>query len=214
MNKKTPILFLLFSILTFSTLWGQTTVKHNLSVRAGYANMLGGTAGLTNSSNSYERELCSGFSWDAQYNYLTSSKVGLGMLYSGYTASGKLTYSSDHIYTHYLAPQFALIVYQKKQFKLQANAGLGYIFYLNNSTVFGKDRKVTGGNLAANIGVAAEYRINNRWGVSLGTQYVESSLKEINTFYHGENIKVKLGDGGNQLNLSRLNISAGVNFYF
>ena len=217
MKKKISILFLLFSISVASipTLWGQTTTRnHSLTIHAGYANMLGGTAGLTNNSNSYEKELCSGFSWDVQYDYRPNPKIGLGILYSGYTANGELTYSSDHIYTHYFAPQLTPKILRTEHFEIFVNAGLGYLFYLNNSTVYGKERRVTGGNIAANIGGMVEYKINNKWGVSLGTQYITSNLRKINVFYHGENTKVKFNNKENKLNLSRLNLSVGVNFHF
>jgi len=217
MKGKRLVLFLLCFILTAtSTVFGQTArKKFRLAGHVGYANMLGGTDGLTNSSSSYERELCSGFSWDAKVDVLVNSRIGIGVLYSGYTASGELDYSSDHIYTHYLAPQFTLTAWQSNRFKFYLNAGIGGIYYLNNSTVFGKERRVEGGNVAANIGGIVEYRINSSWGVSLNPQYISASLREIHATYHGETTRVIFGgEDKNRLDLSRLNLSAGMNFYF
>ena len=61
-------------LLVFLTMWcialpAQETTKqqHTFSFHTGYGNMLKGTAGLTNSSKSYERSLSEGVSWDSQY---------------------------------------------------------------------------------------------------------------------------------------------------
>ena len=57
-------------LLVFLTMWcialpAQETTKqqHTFSFHTGYGNMLKGTAGLTNSSKSYEHSLSEGVSW-------------------------------------------------------------------------------------------------------------------------------------------------------
>jgi hypothetical protein len=209
---KTP-LFIFILLLLPGVLPAQTKEKkHQFSVYAGYANMIGGTAGLTKSTSSYENKLCSGFSWDAQYNYWAHKQIGIGVLYSGYSADGTHAQGSDHIYTHYIAPKLTVRVYQAGQFNLSFNGGAGYLFYLNDSRVFGKERRATGGHFGAHIGGTAEYKLGERWALSLETAFIYTKLSKINTLYHGENTSVHFSD--NRLNVSRLNISAGLNFYF
>ena len=77
-------------LLVFLTMWcialpAQETTKqqHTFSFHTGYGNMLKGTAGLTNSSKSYERSLSEGVSWDAQYYYRPADIVGIGFLFPG-----------------------------------------------------------------------------------------------------------------------------------
>lgn len=186
--------------------------KHRFSVHAGYANMIGGTAGLTKSTSSYENKLCSGLTWDAQYDYWLYKQIGIGVLYSGYTADGSHAQGSDHIYTHYLAPKFTVRVYQTGQFNLSFNGGVGYLFYLNDSRVFGKERRATGGHIGTHVGGIAEYKLGEHWALSLETAFIYAKLSKMNTLYHGENTSVHFSN--NMLNASRINISAGLNFFF
>ena len=50
-------------------------------------------------------------------------------------------------------------------------------------------------------------------GVSLGVQYMYSELLRIRTHYHGERVIVKL-DGNNDTNLTRINFTTGLSYYF
>lgn len=186
---------------------------HSISLHMGYANMLSGTAGLTNSAHSYERDLCSGISWDAQYHWHFKKMIGFGLLYSGYSSKGSLEHSSDHVYTHYIAPQFALYCLNSERMNIRLSAGTGYLRYRNNSTVYEKDRRVTGGRIAGNIGVNAEYMLSSHWGISADLQYILTNLRKVNSKYHGETILVRF-PSEERLNVSRLNISLGLGYHF
>jgi hypothetical protein len=185
----------------------------SLSVHGGYATMLhSSAAGLTNSSPSYTNNFHSGPSWDAQFDFKFKF-FSTGLLYSGYTAKGALAESSDHIYTHYLAPQFAIHFLRTDKFDIKAGPGVGYIWYRNNSMVYGKERRVTGGNIATNIGLNGVWFLSRELGLSLDVQYIDSSLFRVNVDYHGETVKVRfpLKD---PLPLERINISLGLSYFF
>ena len=186
---------------------------HSVSLHIGYANMLGGTAGLTNSAHSYERDLCSGISWDAQYYLHPKGMFGFGLFYSRYSAKGSLEHSSDHIYTHYIAPQFALYCLSNERVNVRLNIGTGYLRYKNNSMVYEKDRRVSGQRMAGNIGVNAEYMLTSHWGVSADLQYVFTNLRKVESNYHGETITVRF-PSEDRLKVSRLNISLGIGYHF
>ncbi|MDH6306181.1 hypothetical protein M2459_002895 [Parabacteroides sp. PF5-5] len=190
-----------------------TFKRHELATYFGYANMLAGTGGLTNTSNSYEKKLRSGISWDAQYYYNPIREVGLGILYSGFTSKASHATGSDHLFTHYIAPQFAGNLLNKERWRIRLNMGVGYIRYFNDSKVYGKERKVTGGRIAGNLGLRGEYLFTSHWGVSVVAQYILSSIRKVDIDYHGETIKVKF-PSDNRLSLSRLNLSAGINYHF
>jgi hypothetical protein len=190
--------------------------KHFFEAHFGYANMLEGTAGLTNSSDKYERDLCSGVSWDAQYSIRLPEiggnfYFGLGVLYSGYTSQGSLTDSSDHLYTHYFAPMAQFYYLITPQTHIRVDFGFGAISYLNNSMVYGKERRVTGNNIGGHFGLNATQYLFSNFGLSAEISYINSYLETIYSHYHEERIMVKFHDN---LYLSRLNISAGITYFF
>ena len=189
--------------------------RYSLSLHYGYANMVAGTAGLTNSSRSYEKDLCSGMSWDFQYYYRYGRKriFGLGAIYSGFTSKGTLQYSTDHVYTHYIAPQLNLSLWPTSRFFMGGNTGFGYFMYRNNSTVFGKGRRVMGDMPAVNFGLNGTYCLSQRIGISLNMQYIFTELYKVHIDYHDEITKVKFPPE-KAMQASRLNISGGINFFF
>ncbi len=212
---KKHFLMLAAAILlpTFCFAEKPTFKRHELTASSGYANMLAGTAGLTNTSASYEKKLRSGISWDAQYYYNPIKEIGVGFLYSGFTSKASHTTGSDHLFTHYIAPQFAAYLVNKERWHIRLHTGIGYIRYLNDSRVYGKERKVTGGRIAGNLGLQGEYLFTSHWGISVTTQYILSSIKRVHIDYHNETIIVKF-PSTNRLSVSRLNLSAGINYHF
>lgn len=215
MDSKKWLTCLIIVLLpcSFLTAENPVTNKHSIAFHLGYANMLGGTAGLTNSSHSYERDLCSGISWDAQYYLRPLKMLGFGALYSGYSAKGSLEHGSDHVYTHYIAPQFAWYCLNNERMNIRLNIGTGYLRYKNNSTVYEKERRVSGGRIAGNIGANAEYMLTSHWGISADLQYVFTNLRKANSKYHGETILVRF-PSEERLKVSRLNISLGLGYHF
>ncbi len=187
--------------------------RHEISARMGYAHTVGRIHGLTNASKSYKNDMRSGISWDADYYFYPIEELCIGAFYSGFTSEESHTGGSDHIYTHYFAPQMGLNCLNNALWRIRMNLGMGYIRYLNNSIVYEKDRKVTGGRLAGNIGLKGEYLFTPHWGLSLSMICIYSNLKEVDIDYHNETVKVKYRIG-NRSSVSRLDISAGIHFHF
>ena len=203
----------------FLTMWcialpAQETTKqqHTFSFHTGYGNMLKGTAGLTNSSKSYERSLSEGVSWDAQYYYRPADIVGIGFLYSGFSSQGSHEEGSDHLYTHYFAPQAGIYCLRTKRFFIRLDAGIGILSYRNYSKVFDKSRRVTATSFATNAGLNATLKITRQWNIEADIQYVASNIHKIYPRYHNETTTVKFRN--DPLSVSRLNLSAGVSFNF
>ena len=57
------------------------------------------------------------------------------------------------------------------------------------------------------------YKLNPNLGVSLGVQYMYSELLRMRTYYHEEKVTVKL-NSNDDVNLTRLNITTGLSYYF
>ena len=176
---------------------------------AGWGKLPDKTSGLTNSSADYINELSSGAGWNLQ-TYFRHKKFITGLLYSAYTANGKLEYSSDKILTTYIAPQLGMNVpVGGGKFDIAFNAGIGGMWYCNNSLVFGKNRKAKGNTLGVNIGVKAVCNFTRNFGVSFEIATVRANLSQTNITYHGETIKVTYPDA---LYLNQLTFSAGLKY--
>jgi hypothetical protein len=94
---------------------------------------------------------------------------------------------------------------------IRADLGFGAISYLNNSMVYGKERRVTGNYLGGHFGLNATQYLFSNLGLSAEIRYIDSYLKTIYPHYHGERTTVKFYDN---LYLSRINISAGITYFF
>jgi len=175
------------------------------------------TSGLTNSSTDYINKLSSGVEWNLQALF-RSKKLITGLLYSGYTANGKWEHSlangklelcSDKILTTYIAPQLGMNIPVGEYFDIAFNAGIGSMWYSNNSLVYGKERKVRGSAAAANLGVKAVYNITQDFGISFEVGTIQANLYKTHITYHGETIKVNYPEA---LHLNQFTFSIGLKY--
>lgn len=100
-----------------------------------------------------------------------------------------------------------------KHWQIRVTTGPGGVILRNNSEVFGKTRKVKAFTIGLLTNANLTYKLNPNLGVSLGVQYMYSELLRIRTHYHGERVIVKL-DGNNDTNLTRINFTTGLSYYF
>jgi hypothetical protein len=185
------------------------TDAYVLFLHAGWAKLPNKTSGLTNSAADYVNDLSSGISWNIQALH-RHKKWMSGVLYSGYTAKGKLEYGSDQILTSYIAPQIGLnIPVVGEKLDIAFNAGLGGMWYRNYSKVFEKDRKVKGRTVGANLGLKAIYNFTQSFGVSFEIASLWASLGKTYITYHDETIKVRYPDA---LQLNQFTFSIGFKY--
>ena len=100
-----------------------------------------------------------------------------------------------------------------KHWQIRVTTGPGGVILRNNSEVFGKTRKVKAFTIGLLTNANLTYKLNPNLGVSLGVQYMYSELLRIRTHYHGERVIVKL-DGNDDTNLTRINFTTGLSYYF
>jgi hypothetical protein len=178
-------------------------------LHAGWGKLPDKTSGLTNSSAVYVNELCSGVEWNLQA-YFKSRKLITGLLYSGYTANGKLKNTSDKILTTYIAPQLGMnIPIGGEIFDIAFNAGIGGMWYRNNSLVFGKDRIAKGRTVGINLGVKGIYNFTQSFGVSFEIATIRANLYKTKITYHDETIKVTYPEA---LHLNQITFSIGLKY--
>jgi hypothetical protein len=178
-------------------------------VHNGYGYLPHRVSGLTNASDNYNKTLSSGVSWNVQVFYKRKAFI-TGLFYSGYAAKGELANSSDNLFFHYSAPQAGMLFPVHGEFSLSFNGGIGWLRYLNNSLVYGKDRRATANVFAANIGVKGVYDITERISLSAEGMLISSDLAEINVNYHNENIIVKYHSS----EFNQLTFSLGIKYSF
>lgn len=181
--------------------------------RIGYGNMVKGTSALTSSTHSYERKLSQGIDWDLEYNFRPIRHLGIGLVYWGFSSQGSHNEGSDHLFTHYVAPQISFYTVATERWDVGLGVGVGKIYYRNNSYVFGKSRRVKGDTWGPHIGIHSTYKLSRHLGVGLGVQYVAANLNSVHSRYHDETIIVKF-PSEEKPELSRLNIIAGLSYHF
>ena len=213
MKKRYALLFVFLIVCWVGSVAQKTTDRvHTLSFLAGYSNILEGTSGLTRQIHSYERELSEGVSWDVGYYFHPIKIMGIGILYSGFSSKGSHEEGSDHVHTHYIAPQVGLYCYENRYFFIRLSIGAGSMIYRNDSKVFGKSRLVRGSSAACNAGVNATLKLTRHWNLEANVQYIHAHIKEVTSLYHGKEITVEFND--DPLSVSRLNLSAGISYSF
>lgn len=112
-----------------------------------------------------------------------------------------------------LVTQIGMCNANTKHWQIRVTTGPGGVILRNNSEVFGKTRKVKAFTIGLLTNANLTYKLNPNLGVSLGVQYMYSELLRIRTHYHGERVIVKL-DGNNDTNLTRINFTTGLSYYF
>ena len=96
---------------------------------------------------------------------------------------------------------------------IRVTTGPGGVILRNNSEVFGNTRKVRAFTIGLLTNANLTYKLNPNLGVSLGVQYMYSELLRMRTYYHEEKVTVKL-NSNDDVNLTRLNITTGLSYYF
>ena len=182
---KAILLLIAFTLSCHTPLFSQRDFeRHEFSFHAGYGVMFHHPPTLTLSTHSYQRTLAQGVSWDGQYNFRPLKRFVFGGIYSGFSSKGSHPEGKDHLWVHFIGTQIGMC---------------------NANTKHWQIRVTTNANLT--------YKLNPNLGVSLGVQYMYSELLRMRTHYHGERVIVKL-DGNDDTNLTRINFTTGLSYYF
>lgn len=188
-----------------------------LSVHVGPAWYAGKMLGIANSSDSYQDKLRNGVAWDAGYLYLFGNnafRFALGGLYQGSRYEHADGNTADLLKIHYLAPQVGIYKLGNR-YALSLTGGLGYQLYTDESTVYGRPRKVDMDRIAFNVGISGEYCFTSHWGVAARFEWVNSYSDSYRVTYHERIWTVDksnvAGEGGG---LSQLSLKLGVNYHF
>lgn len=208
------VLIIIVLAACHGTLFSQRNFeRHEFSFHTGYGNMFKGTPTLTMSTHSYQRKLAQGVTWDGQYHFRPLKRFIFGAVYTGFSSKGSHPEGKDHLLIHFISPQIGMCNANTKHWQIRGEVGPGVLFLRNNSEVFGKARRVKARSIGFLINSNATYKLTSNLGLGVGVQYLFSALVRMKTHYHGETTIVRF-DENHDANLSRLNLTAGLSYYF
>lgn len=190
-----------------------------VSLQVGPSRYVGTFIGITDYSKNYRDDLRSGWTWSTGYSYIfgkqeKSSRFGLGLMYQGTYYKHSSSELSDDISMQYLAPQFILHL-SKERYNIQLAYGSGYLWYKDDSGVYGKPRKVDIDEWAFNLSLGGEYYLSSWCGLCARLNWIVSESKAYKVSYHGETWEVEnpeLSSGGGVY--APLSLTVGINFHF
>lgn len=212
--KTILLLTAVISLLSSTPLFAQRDFeRHEFSFHAGYGNLLNETPALTLLTHDYKRKLAQGVSWDAQYLFRPLKRFIFGAIYTGFSSKGSHPEGSDHLWINFAGPQIGMSNAYTRRWQIRGSISPGLLFFRNNSEVFEKSRRVKGWNIGLLLNGNATYKLTPNLGIGIGMQYMVSGLFRTRVHYHGETTVVKLYDG-QPSDLSRLNVTGGLSYYF
>ncbi len=182
----------------------ETSKRHSFLafVHGSYGILPNKTAGLTSSSSDYAKELSASGAWNMQA-YWQHRMLIVGLMYSGYAASGELEQSSDNILTTYIAPQIGMIIpFGESGFGMVFNGGFGGMWLRNNGFQYDNSCKVTGSTFGINLGLKFTYDFTKNLGISLEALAVNANLSSFKKDYLNETTKTNQPVPLNQLSFS------------
>lgn len=213
-QKSARTILLLFTMLCHTSLFSQKEFqRHEFSAHTGYGNMVSGVPGLTLTTHSYGRKMQQGVNWDLQYQFRPLKHMTVGMVYSGFSSQGSHPEGNDHVWVHFIGPQIGVCNVSTNHWQMRIGVGPGGVFFRDNSQVFDKPRTATAKSIGFLANVNTSYKLTPHLGIGIGIQYMYSGLISMKTRYHNETTRVFFDEEANSM-LSRLNINAGLSYYF
>lgn len=139
-------------------------------------------------------------------------KVNLFSTTGNYEISG-LGKVAENIYTYYVAPQVGSTIKLCEKLSLSGGIGAGYMYYLSEGLLSGKEFKIDSHFLAFNIDASLDYFIKENLSIGLNNSLMtHASGKKINTEIAGVSEKVTLNKW-NRIDVSPYSISLSIKVY-
>ncbi|MDR1631645.1 MAG: hypothetical protein LBR97_01975 [Dysgonamonadaceae bacterium] len=172
----------------------------------------------------------------ADFHVLLNEHFGVGLKYSFFASEAELTSQlptgtyipvyyvqreESKFYFNYIAPSlfFRQWLDKKRRFALNESLSLGCMFFRNETRggMYSMDRNVLAKSrqFAGNLDVSLEYYLLPYLSVSanIGALYTEIKKMEV-SYVYDEQLQTQTVEGGESIDMSRLNLSAGLHFYF
>ena len=180
-------------------------------------------------AESYYKDLKTGFYADADVTYLFKTNYGAGIKYKFFDTSAgiegffdpqdgvNLIYTTykEQIYVNYLGASFYYQQYigMQKTFRLNSEISIGMAAYRNEAEYLNGYFLLTGKNIGMDTRLGLEYLItkNISAGADLGLFY--STIRKLKMTDGTSSVDIEL-EKDNYENISRIELSVGLRFYF
>jgi opacity protein-like surface antigen len=201
--------------------------RFRISLQGGWSYRLGKVADVQTELKEYIKGLKSGFHLGVDGGFFFNRNYGCGLKYAYFNTNNELDnvtvtdrfgqqktgLMKDNIHIHYIAPAFySRFPVADNKLVFLAGASIGYLRYVDNAVLV-DDMTITGGTVGLGLDFGADYMITPHFGVGANLGLIGGSLNKVKYNDGTGEVDVDLEDGQRE-NLSRLDISAGVRWYF
>lgn len=147
------------------------------------------------------------------YNIFTTNSQMMLLLLSNDNRNYLYGKFSEKIYTNYLGLSLQPNQVLSDKLNLYEILSMGMAFYRNESQVIFAPALITGNAMAVKGESGISYQLQKHLSLNLGVSYFISTLKKIKLKNGTETVEMELPEDSKE-NLSRLNLSAGIQFNF
>ncbi|MDR1155226.1 MAG: porin family protein [Bacteroidales bacterium] len=204
---------------------GRQLPRATLKLDAGYGWRTAPTSDqLTDDMKAYVEHLKSAFVWNASFDFFFNDRFGIRMTFYQYLAShsdqaykintGKSgTLATKDRITH-IGPAFVfrLSFGRQKSWIFDANVGMGYIGYRENTTFADEYFKYSGASLGMQTGAGLEYRIAPQWSIGINMQLTSGEITELQ--YNDNGVKTtQTYDAGEGEGLGQISLGIGIRYH-
>jgi len=204
--------------------YNRPALGNTVAVNIGYGTIIGSTAGLQGAEREAARKLFNGTNWDVRFILQSKRRMGgVGFIYSQYCSGlpgdkviNRNTYNSviirsfmvDWVFRGHFAPKWIFASY----------LGAGYMgFRQNLESIYDTNSRgsVWGATVGFHFGVGVDYRFSKHFGIGADLSVLNGKIMKLNYDNAVPNNPEMLKNNGNlNINISRLNITTGVRYYF
>lgn len=179
-------------------------------------------------AESYYSDLITGYQGNASIYYRIAKELWLGGSYKGFLTSSSITTSlhiddvqlyhgevSEHMFVNFAgASIYSSVLFGKaKRFAVNSAFTIGPAFYRDEVELMGQQVLLQGTTFGTDLSLGFEYFIKPRWSLNFGTSFFQGTIKEMKVTTSTSSNSITLGKE-NYENLSRLDLSAGIVFYW
>jgi len=212
--------------------------RFRASLQGGVGGLIGNTDAAENDliskgaskeeAESYYNDLITGYQGSASMYYRIAKELWLGGNYKGFATSSSITTSlhiddvqlyhgevSEHMFVNFAgASIFSSVLFGKaKRFAVNSAFTIGPAFYRDEVEIMGSQVLLQGTTLGTDLNLGFEYYIKPRWSINLGASFFQGKIKEIKATTSSTTNTITL-EKENYENLSRLDLAAGITFYW
>ncbi|WP_298735729.1 outer membrane beta-barrel protein [uncultured Chitinophaga sp.] len=202
--------------------------RFRVSLQGGWSYRIAKTADVGDAFlKDYINGLRSGFHAGADGAFFFTKNYGAGLKYAYFNTRNEIANVTvttidgetktglmrDKINIHYFAPEFyARFPFADNKLVLLAGASIGYLRYVDNAVLV-DEAQITGGTAGAGFDVGLDYMITPHFGIGANLGLIGGSISNVKYRDANGERDVEL-DNNQRENLTRLDVSAGVRWYF